>query len=223
MKPRQILFVLGAWTTLSLAQTTDRPTVPVLVRTDVDCRLSVDGTSKGVVSARDGASVTLSPGEHRFQAISVAGGDKWERTVTLTAGSQEVRIGLRAAVSATGGPDRGYWAQPGTRLTWAAADNGYGVSFSQAEYYCAQLDLGGYRDWTLPVIEDLAALFGGPANEHGYHIPGPLTLTGWAWSSSPGKAQGERWALDFGDGARASVMTGDSGLNRALCVRTGRK
>ena len=113
----------------------------------------------------------------------------------------------------------GYWTDPDTRLTWATADNGSAVSYSQAVYYCRALTLGGYKDWTLPSIDALHKLFGGPANANGFHITGPIKLTGWAWSSSPGKETGEQWALDFGDGGRASVVTGDSGFNRALCVR----
>ena len=116
---------------------------------------------------------------------------------------------------------QGYWTDPKTQLTWAAADNGSGVTQSQAAYYCRQLTLGNHPDWTLPTIDELHTLFGGDANEHGHHIRGPITLTGWQWSSSEGTAPGEAWALDFGDGGQASVVTGDSGLNRALCVRRG--
>jgi NADH:flavin oxidoreductase / NADH oxidase family len=54
--------------------------------------------------------------------------------------------------------------------------------------------------------------------EHVSH-QGPIKLTGWQWSSTPGKQAGEGWALDFGDGGRPSVAAGDSGLNRALYVR----
>jgi len=111
--------------------------------------------------------------------------------------------------------------RPKTQLTWAAADNGSGVTQSQPAYYCRQLTLGNHPDWTLPTIDELRTLFGGDANEHGHHIRGPITLTGWQWSSSEGTASGEAWALDFGDGGQASVVTGDSGLNRALCVRRG--
>jgi hypothetical protein len=93
------------------------------------------------------------------------------------------------------------------------------VTYSQAAYYCKTLILGGHQDWTLPAIDDLQKQFGGPANASGFHIAGPIKLTGWEWSSSPGKEPGEEWALDFGDGGRASVVMGDSGLNRALCVR----
>jgi hypothetical protein len=113
----------------------------------------------------------------------------------------------------------GSWTDPGTRLTWAAADNGVGVTRAQAAYYCGELTLGGHKDWVLPSIDELQGLVGATANDHGYHIRGPIALTGWQWSSSEGKALGEAWALDFGDGGRASVVTGDSGLNRALCVR----
>jgi thiol:disulfide interchange protein DsbD len=116
-------------------------------------------------------------------------------------------------------PSRGYWTDPRTRLTWAVADNGSGVTQAQAAYYCRNLMLGGYRDWTLPSIDDLHQLFGGAANQSGYHIAAPIKLTGWEWSASAGKDPGEQWALDFGDGGPASVVAGDSGLNRALCVR----
>jgi hypothetical protein len=102
---------------------------------------------------------------------------------------------------------------------WAAADNAFGVSWTQASNYCRALTLGGHKDWTLPAIDELQGLFGGPANQAGRHVRGPIAITGWAWSSSPGREPGEQWALDFGDGGRASVAMGDSGLNRALCVR----
>ena len=111
------------------------------------------------------------------------------------------------------------WLDPATKLTWAAADNGVGVSAAQAAFYCSNLVLGGRKNWRLPRIEELQHLHGGPDDGNGRHIIGPIHLTGWAWSSTPGKATGEQGVLDFGDGARASAVQGDSGLNRALCVR----
>jgi hypothetical protein len=52
-----------------------------------------------------------------------------------------------------------------------------------------------------------------------YRIKGPIRLTGWQWSATPGAQAGQGWAFDSGDGGRALVAAGDSGLNRALCVR----
>jgi hypothetical protein len=115
--------------------------------------------------------------------------------------------------------DRNYWIDPGTHLMWAATDNGSGVGLSQAKRYCGESNLGGFKDWRLPSIEELQQIFGGSANQNGRQIKGPIKLTGWEWSSTPGEQEGEGWALDFGDGAKASVAAGDSGLNRALCVR----
>jgi hypothetical protein len=124
------------------------------------------------------------------------------------------------AASNSSAEDRGYWTDPATGLEWATADNGSGVSWSQATRYCRELTVGAFNDWTLPSIDELQHIFGGAENEDGRHIRGPIRLTGWAWSSTDGEQPGEGWAFDFGDGARASVAAGDSGLNRALCVRS---
>jgi hypothetical protein len=115
--------------------------------------------------------------------------------------------------------DTAAWRDPATGLTWAAADNGIGVSAGQAARYCGALTLGGHQDWRLPGIEELQGIFGGPPDGNGRRLAGPVKATGWAWSSTPGQQPGEQWVLDFGDGGRASAVTGDSGLNRALCVR----
>lgn len=114
----------------------------------------------------------------------------------------------------------GFWQDPRTKLMWAAADNGSGVTVSQAHSYCRKLTLGGFRDWRLPEIDEVQTLFGGERDDRGYRIVGPLKLTGWAWSATTGNEPAENWTLDLGDGARASVAAGDAGLNRALCVRS---
>jgi hypothetical protein len=121
---------------------------------------------------------------------------------------------LRAAAT---NPD--YWIDPDTHLMWTAADNGSGLSWSQALRYCRELTAAGFHDWSLPSIENLQDIFDPAQNQGGYRIKAPIKLTGWQWSSTPGSQTGEGWALDFGDGGRASVAAGDSGLNRAVCIR----
>jgi hypothetical protein len=113
----------------------------------------------------------------------------------------------------------GYWIDADTKLMWTVTDNGSGLSRGQALRYCRELTLAGFKDWTLPSIDDLQGIFDNARSQGAYHVKGPLQLTGWQWSSTPGAQDGEGWALDFGDGGRASVAAGDSGLNRALCVR----
>ncbi len=115
------------------------------------------------------------------------------------------------------------WIDRSTHLMWTAADNGSGLSWSQAKRYCRDLRAGGFKDWRLPDIEELQGIFDpAAASDTGFHLKGPLRLTGWQWSATPGQQPGEGWAFDFGDGGRASVAAGDSGLNRALCVRKTR-
>jgi hypothetical protein len=118
------------------------------------------------------------------------------------------------------GADRPYyWVDSTTQLMWTSADNGSGVSLVQAERYCRDLKLAGFHDWSLPSIDDLQGIVGGAESQSAYRVKAPIKLTGWQWSSTAGIQEGEGWALDFGDGGRASVAAGDSGLNRALCVR----
>src|SRR5207302_1522923 len=105
-----------------------------------------------------------------------------------------VTILLRAVVQRAEMDRLGYWIDPKTRLMWAAADNGSAVSWHQAGNYCRALILGGYHHWTLPSIDDLQGIFGGSSNDRGYRVVSPLKLTGWEWSSSPGKEPGEGWA-----------------------------
>jgi hypothetical protein len=195
----------------------------LVVRTDLACRLSVDGETRGVLKAGEEVRVSVAAGEHHLTAAPVDGPVAWEATVELKGDAQEVTIPLRAAVERAEVKKNGYWVDPQTQLMWPAADNGFGVSAAQAAYYCRTLTLAGHTDWTLPTIDQLRDLFGGPANESGHHVVGPIKLTGWQWSESAGQEPGQQWALDFGDGARASVVTGDSGLNRALCVRRAGK
>jgi hypothetical protein len=45
---------------------------------------------------------------------------------------------------------------------------------NQAEYYCRNLTLGGYKDWSLASIDDLQHLFGGEGDSLGHHVIGPL-------------------------------------------------
>lgn len=115
------------------------------------------------------------------------------------------------------------WTDPDTHLMWTAADNGSGLSWLQAQRYCRNLHLAGFHDWKLPAIDDLQSLVGKSESESTYRIKAPIKLTGWQWSSTAGVQDGEGWALDFGDGGRASVAAGDSGLNRALCIRHAAK
>jgi hypothetical protein len=186
----------------------------LVIHADAECRLSVDGKARGVVVPGKQVQIKLMAGEHHIAAIPVAEGNTWIHAVTL-ASSHTPQV-LNILVHQP--PD--YWIDPAVNLMWTVADNGAGLSWGQALRYCSELRQDGFKDWTLPGIEQLQSLFSSAQETAGFHIKGPIKLSGWQWSSSPGQQSGEGWAFDFGDGGRASVAAGDSGLNRALCVRS---
>ena len=117
---------------------------------------------------------------------------------------------------------------PATGLMWAKKDNGSDVTWQQATDYCRNLELAGHSDWRLPTIEELPGIYDPNANAVGlylgdsstWHAKGNLQLSGWEWSSSPGKASGQAWQFSFHDGRRWSLLLGDSySFTRAICVR----
>jgi phage baseplate assembly protein gpV len=127
---------------------------------------------------------------------------------------------LFAYLALTVAPEKAVWVDPATQLMWTAADNHSGLSWRQAERYCRDLKTGAHSDWRLPTIDELQVIYQPHDDSNSaFHLRGPLQLSGWEWSATPGKQPGENWSFDFGDGGRASVAGGDSGLNRALCVR----
>jgi Protein of unknown function (DUF1566) len=197
----------------------------LLLRTAIECSVSVDGKALGTLKPSTDTRLTLPPGAHQIEALSLGGAVRWQKTIQLAAaeGPQVIDIPLQTAALSLQAANGSYWIDPATQTMWTAADNGSGVSLRQAARYCRLLHLGGFNDWTLPSIDDLQQILGDRENQGGYHIKGSIKLTGWQWSATPGTQEGEGWALDFGDGGRASVAAGDSGLNRALCIRHASK
>ncbi len=104
---------------------------------------------------------------------------------------------LLAVALAAPADDAGTWADPNTHLIWAAADNGSGLSLTQAKRFCQESSLGGFDNWVLPLIDELQSLYDPAIDRDGRHVKGPIKLTGWAWSSTPGQQPGEGWVLDF--------------------------
>ena len=120
------------------------------------------------------------------------------------------------------------WTDPATGLTWARQDNGTDVDWKLSSSYCADLHLGGYSNWRLPTIEEIAAMYdAGEVSKCGQadcHIKAGITLSSdFVWSNSAGTASGEAWGFDFINGEGASLIRTVSVSKRALCVRPSGK
>ena len=120
------------------------------------------------------------------------------------------------------------WTHSATGLMWAKSDNGSDVNWSQANAYCANLQLGGYSGWRLATIDELQGIYDTSVDIPGqccnatavsWHVKGNLHLSGSHWSSSQGNASGEEWVFIFLTGRRISGLLGNSQFARALCVR----
>ncbi len=53
---------------------------------------------------------------------------------------------------------RPYWPDPESGLSWTLRDNGP-MTWSEAAAYCGGLRLGGYGDWRLPSVDELARVY----------------------------------------------------------------
>jgi hypothetical protein len=135
---------------------------------------------------------------------------------------------LLLALPAVGYASDGTWTDPATGLTWARQDNGTDVHWRQASNYCADLGLGGYSNWRLPTIEEIATVYdAGEVSTCGLsecNIKVGITLSApVAWSSSAGKASSEAWVFGFSNGSPVSLIRTVSISKRALCVRRSGK
>jgi len=112
-----------------------------------------------------------------------------------------------------------------TNLMWAAKDNEIDISWSKAERYCLDYRGGGYADWRMPTVNELAGLFDKAKKyktDCGYdvHLTKLIRLTcAWAWASDISDSNAA--IFYFIDGTRYWVrMFFDCPYTRALPVRS---
>jgi hypothetical protein len=113
------------------------------------------------------------------------------------------------------------WLDPATNLTWTKNDNGSSVDWSQANTYCASLQLDGQSGWRLPTIDELQGIYDPGANGPFGKVNSNLNLTSdCEWSSTEGTGAGEGWLFVYSAGQRYSDKRDfvGAGSRRALCV-----
>jgi hypothetical protein len=196
----------------------------LLVTTDTTCDWKLDGQSQGRLNADDVKLVKTVGGDHLIQATSADGQLKWQGMVTADPSVQKmVKIPLSDMAV--------LWTDPATGLTWTKNDNGSEANWNLANAYCANLQLGGKSGWRLPTIDELQGIYDPSVNIPGqlssgqavtWHVKGNLHLSGYSWSSSPGRTSGDVLYFTFDGGLRyiQNLRFDPIGnLLRALCVR----
>jgi hypothetical protein len=88
----------------------------------------------------------------------------------------------------------GTYYDPSTSLMWTLKDSGEDVNYPDARNYCTNLELAGFRDWRLPLEEELQALYDsnnprkltGPSRPETVFVRGTIELSGSrVWSGTP--------------------------------------
>lgn len=109
-----------------------------------------------------------------------------------------------------------------TGLMWAAMDNGIPINWMDAQQYCQKYTGGGYTDWRMPALADLASLFdAGEKNRQGYHVAKSISTTASScWAS---EIRGNKAArFNFTYGSVYWLRRAYSGPTRVLPVRNGK-
>jgi Protein of unknown function (DUF1566) len=194
----------------------------LLATTDLDCAWILDGTPQGTLKADGSAVVPVSLGNHLIQATSADGQFAWRTVVTVTQPQQEmVEIKLKdshlqPAVEMVQ-TEQPTWTDPATGLMWAGKDNGKNVTWPEAGDYCKSLTLGGYSNWRLATVDELATIYDATQAVNGWRIKGGIHVSGWVWSGDARNSLGAGRLVDFRDSKKGAVQVVYS--KRALCVR----
>jgi hypothetical protein len=109
-----------------------------------------------------------------------------------------------------------------TGLMWAAKDNGSLINWQTASSYCQSYSGGGYTDWRMPTLTELASIYDPKTkNKHGYHVNRLIDISAAScWSSEARDFEAARFNFTYGEvyWLRKSF----SGPSRVLPVRSGK-
>jgi len=107
------------------------------------------------------------------------------------------------------------WRDPATGLVWTKQDNGFDVTWKQAESYCRTVG----PNWRLGTVAEVMTLWDPTANVNGNHIKGEIQITGNdIWTRSPAPYQGQMRFVLFRNRYWGSDYMGSNNGYRALCV-----
>jgi hypothetical protein len=122
--------------------------------------------------------------------------------------------------------DNGTVKDTKTGLMWASKDNGYNINWHDAKRYCENYRGGGYKDWRMPTIDELAGLYDksesyqAKQRRYDVHLTKLIQLTTCClWASETRGSKAAHFYFFSGHRGWGSQSGSDHG--RALPVRGG--
>lgn len=188
------------------------------VRTEVGCRLYLDGRSIGWLEPGGSVSLPLGRGEYFVRAASLGGSVFFEQSVAVRKGATVI-VDVEAPGRVVVQPRKLTTEDLSTGLMWQMTDSGKDATKAAAEAYCRDLSQGGYTDWRLPTIHELVSLHApATADKKRYHsIDGVKLSDCCPWSSTPHADY--YWTYAFSMDMRYLQYEALGWHMRALCVR----
>jgi hypothetical protein len=109
-----------------------------------------------------------------------------------------------------------------TGLMWAAKDHGDLINWQSASSYCQNYSGGGYTDWRMPTLTELATLYDPKIeNKHGYHVSKLIDISASScWASDTNDNRAARFNFTYGK--VYWLYKSFSGSSRVLPVRNGK-
>ena len=109
-----------------------------------------------------------------------------------------------------------------TNLMWAAKDNGSNINWNDAKRFCEKYRGGGYADWRMPTLDELANLYDkSKKNRHGHHVTDLIEITDRCpWASETRGSEAAHFY--FSHGGRYWSHQSYDYSTRALPVRLGK-
>lgn len=197
----------------------------LLIRTNRDCSLSVNGEARGRLAVGETTSLRAPAGDQLIECVANPRA-RVATSVTLSAGSQTVAM-LEVPADARFVAVAGGIADHQQRLIWTDSDNGAPVDHAAAERHCAGLGEG----WRLPAVNELQGLYD-PTGQHkmDWIYQGqtmelkPITplirlASCCYWSNERPPDVPGVWYVGFGGGSKLLTAPTKGDVLRALCVR----
>ena len=101
-----------------------------------------------------------------------------------------------------------------TQLMWYYRESDTDINWHEAERYCEDFDIGGYNNWRLPKVEELAELY--KALKKDKEVPFEI-VNDFIWAANRTGSHAEGFHMNFG--SYCMNTQADTVCGRALPVR----